>query len=204
VQAHGTGTPQNRVTESHILDETARLFGIRDWPVCALKSYLGHSIGAAAGDQLVMTLGTWAHGLLPGVLTAERDADDVHNAHLAILRAHREIDPQTLDVALLNAKGFGGNNASATVLAPHVAERMMTRRFGDAAMREWRARNEAVREAAADHDARASLGEAPPVYRFDHGVLHGEDLRWDAESLQVPGGSRPIALRLESPYPDMM
>jgi acetoacetyl-[acyl-carrier protein] synthase len=28
VQAHGTGTPQNRVTESHILNEVARQFGI--------------------------------------------------------------------------------------------------------------------------------------------------------------------------------
>jgi acetoacetyl-[acyl-carrier protein] synthase len=203
VQAHGTGTPQNRVTESHILDETARVFGIRDWPVCALKSYLGHSIGAAAGDQLVMTLGTWAHGWLPGILTAPRDADDVHNARLAILRAHREVDPRSLDVALLNAKGFGGNNASATVLAPHVAERLLEKRHGREAMLGWRERNEAVRAAAADHDERACRGEAPPLYRFDHGVLHGEDLRWDAARMQVPGYPLPVDLGTESPYADM-
>lgn len=37
VQAHGTSTPQNRVTESHILNETAKVFGIEKWPVGAIK-----------------------------------------------------------------------------------------------------------------------------------------------------------------------
>ena len=202
VQAHGTGTPQNRVTESHILDETARVFGIRDWPVCAVKSYLGHSIGAAAGDQVVMTLGTWAHGWLPGILTAASNAADVHATHLDILRRHRDCDPVELDVALINAKGFGGNNATATLLSPHVARRMMEKRFGADAMNDWRARNEAVRVAAADHDNRATAGEAPPIYRFDHGVLHGEDLGWDADAMRVPGYARAVDLTRETPYPD--
>ena len=45
IQAHGTGTPQNRVTESHILNETAKAFGIKDWKVAAVKTYLGHRQG---------------------------------------------------------------------------------------------------------------------------------------------------------------
>lgn len=203
VQAHGTGTPQNRVTESHILDETARVFGIRDWPVCALKCYLGHSIGAAAGDQLVMTLGTWAHGLLPGIVTAERDAADVHRSHLDILRRHQQREARELDVAIINAKGFGGNNASCTVLAPHVAERMLEKRFGRERMRGHAALNERVRERSAGYDARASDGEARPIYHFDHGVLHGEDLEWDASRLRVPGYAQAIDLEMESPYADM-
>lgn len=203
VQAHGTGTPQNRVTESHILDETARVFGIREWPVCALKAQLGHSIGAAAGDQLVMTLGTWAHGLLPGILTAEHTADDVHDRHLAILRRHEVRAAQELDVALLNAKGFGGNNASATILAPHIVARMLEKRHGRERCLKWQRLNEAVREASRDHDERASRGEAPPIYRFDHGVLRGEDLDWTAQRLRVPGYAQAVDLDVSSPYPDM-
>jgi acetoacetyl-[acyl-carrier protein] synthase len=41
VQAHGTGTPQNRVTESEILSRIAEAFGIEEWPVAAIKCYLG-------------------------------------------------------------------------------------------------------------------------------------------------------------------
>lgn len=203
IQAHGTGTPQNRVTESHILDETARIFGIRDWPVCALKAYLGHSIGAAAGDQLVMTLGVWAHGLLPGILSAEHSAADVHERHLAILRRHEERPAQELDVALLNAKGFGGNNASATILAPHVAARMLEKRHGRDSWLRWQRLNEAVREHSRDHDERASRGEVAPIYRFDHDVLHGEDLEWDAQRLRVPGYALDVDLDMVSPYADM-
>ncbi|MFZ9585753.1 MAG: beta-ketoacyl synthase, partial [Pseudohongiellaceae bacterium] len=66
VQAHGTGTPQNRTTESAIFADVARHFGIRDWPITATKAYLGHSIACAGGDQLAMTLGVWAHGVIPG------------------------------------------------------------------------------------------------------------------------------------------
>jgi len=204
VQAHGTGTPQNRVTESHILDETARIFGIRDWPVCALKCYLGHSIGAAAADQLVMTLGTWVYGLLPGIVTADRSAGDVHRTHLDILRRHQARDPRELDVAIINAKGFGGNNASCTLLAPHVAGRMLAKRYGRETLRKHAALNERVRENTADYDARATKGQVAPIYRFDHGVLHGEDLVWDDRELRLPGYAEAIPLDVESPYADML
>ena len=43
VQAHGTGTPQNRVTESTLLNKVAKAFGVSEWPVAAIKSYVGHS-----------------------------------------------------------------------------------------------------------------------------------------------------------------
>ena len=59
VHAHGTGTPQNRVTESHILSSLANAFGIAAMPVTAIKSHLAHSLAAAGGDQLTSMLGSW-------------------------------------------------------------------------------------------------------------------------------------------------
>ena len=93
VQAHGTGTPQNRVTESHILNSVAQANGITDWPVVAVKSHLGHSIGAAAADQLVNTLGIWQHAILPGITTVEELAADVHSSHLQFVTSHQQVDP---------------------------------------------------------------------------------------------------------------
>lgn len=201
VQAHGTSTPQNRVTESHILDETARIFGIRDWPVCALKCFLGHSIGAASGDQLVMTLGTWAHDMIPGISTIEHTAADVHKSNLLITPEHKPRDAKSLDVAIINAKGFGGNNASATVLAPHIATRILAAQYGRERLRQWEARNEAVRAASADYDERATAKMMEPIYRFDHGVLSGSELQWSDHSISVPGYQQAIELELPSPYP---
>ena len=64
IQAHGTGTPQNRVSESHIFNELAKTFQLEKWPVAAIKAYLGHSLATAAGDQLAASLGAWAHGII--------------------------------------------------------------------------------------------------------------------------------------------
>ena len=85
VQAHGTGTPQNRVTESHIFNEVAKTYQLDNWAVTSIKSYVGHSIGAAAGDQLCSALGVWQFGYIPGIKTIEHIADDVNNSNLDIL-----------------------------------------------------------------------------------------------------------------------
>ncbi|MGB2259632.1 MAG: beta-ketoacyl synthase, partial [Porticoccaceae bacterium] len=53
VHAHGSSTPANRTTESELLDRVAAAFDIYDWPVTAAKSYVGHSLSTASGDQLV-------------------------------------------------------------------------------------------------------------------------------------------------------
>ena len=108
VHAHGTGTPQNRVTESHILSLASRAFGLADWPVVAIKAQLGHSMGPAGGDQLMAALGFWSRGILPGIVSTPALADDVHRDGLDFVLQHREVDPKSMDVVFLNAKGFGG------------------------------------------------------------------------------------------------
>lgn len=200
VQAHGTGTPQNRVSESQILNETARLFGIESWPVAAIKAYLGHTIASASGDQMVTTLGVWADGVIPGVRTIDHVADDVHHNHLRIGPEHIEVGARGIDVAILNAKGFGGNNASATVLAPHVVEVMLGNHHGAAAMRAWRERNEAVRARADAYDEAACAGRLEVIYRFDHEVMDGDDLNLSPSAIGVPGFGPAIDLEVESPY----
>src|SRR5690606_9384231 len=155
IQAHGTSTPQNRVTESHIFNEVAKAFGIERWPVAAIKAFIGHTLGPASGDQLAATLGVWADGLIPGIKTIDHIAADVHCSNLRLGNEHIEVGTEGIDSAILNAKGFGGNNASAPVFAPHIALKMLGKRHGEKAMNAWRERNEAVREQAAAYDVMA-------------------------------------------------
>jgi len=200
VHAHGTSTPQNRVSESHIMNEAARLFGIHDWRVAAVKAYVGHTLATAAGDQFASCFGTWQDGWIPGIATIDHVADDVHQSHLAIGPEHSEVGPEGMDVALVNAKGFGGNNASTALLAPHVARRMLTHRHGQAAMAAWQQRNEAVQERAEAYDAAACEGDFQVVYRFDHNVLDGDDLTLTTGRIGVPGFGQDIDLERGSPY----
>lgn len=202
VQAHGTGTPQNRVTESHVLNECAKAFGIEQWPVAAVKCFLGHSIGVAAGDQIAASLGVWAHGVLPGVQTIDHVADDVHNSHLSISSEHRQFANEGLDVAIINAKGFGGNNASASMFSPTVVEAMLARKHGSDAIAAWRARNETVAASARHYDEQATAGTAEPIYKFNHNVLSGEHVRFSEGQLHIEGYEA-IDLFEPSAYNDM-
>jgi acetoacetyl-[acyl-carrier protein] synthase len=201
VQAHGTGTPQNRVTESEILSRTAQAFGIDAWPVVAAKCYLGHSIGAAAGDQLITTLGLWQHGILPGIATTDSIAADVHQDNLAFSHRHREVDPQQQYYAIINSKGFGGNNASAALMSPLATTRMLQARYSSQQWQQWERANEAVRARQQAYDDDMIEGTIAPVYKFDHGVLHDSDITMDAQLLSI--GGQEVRLDRESPYGDM-
>lgn len=204
VQAHGTSTPQNRVTESHIFNEVAKTFGIERWPVAAIKAFIGHTLGPASGDQLAATLGVWAEGLIPGIRTIDHIAPDVHCSNLRIDSEHLEVGKEGIDSAILNAKGFGGNNASAPVFAPHIALKMLGRRHGEKALNAWRERNEAVRAQAAAYDAAACEGDLRTIYKFDHNVMGGGDLDLAQRAIAVPGFGLPVDLDIDSPYKDWM
>lgn len=201
VQAHGTGTPQNRVTESHILNEVAKVFGIQGWPVAAIKAYLGHTISSASGDQLAATLGVWADGILPGIATVNRFADDIHTSNLSLSQAHREID---CDIALLNSKGFGGNNATATAFSPAATLRLLEARHGARVIAQWQAKEEEVAAEAARYDDRAMRGESEVIYRFDYQVLSGQELTLSDAEITVPGYAQPVSLAVNSPYADWL
>lgn len=199
VQAHGTGTPQNRVTESRILNETAKAFGIRDWPVAAIKCYVGHTMAVAGGDQLMNTLGVYRYGIIPGIATIDTLAHDVYASHLRIAPTHLEREIDNLHVAFLNAKGFGGNNATATVFAPHIAERLLTKKHGLKTMDAWRDKVEQTRARAAAYDQAATAGTTETIYRFDHDVRDDIHIRLTPDELCVDGYLQPIPLNLKNP-----
>jgi acetoacetyl-[acyl-carrier protein] synthase len=201
VQAHGTGTPQNRVTEAEILSRTAATFGIDSWPVAAVKAYLGHSLGTASGDQLIATLGIWHHGVIPGITTIDAIAPDVRQDNLAFATSHRQVDPGHQQYAILNSKGFGGNNASATLLSPVATRQMLQRRYSTQEWRRWQRINEAVCQRQSEYDQAMIAGTERPLYRFDHGVLSDDDVELDSRAIVV--GGRRVSLDLASPYADM-
>ena len=187
VQAHGTGTPQNRTTESQILNGVAEAFGIEDWPVAAIKCYVGHTMAAAGGDQLASSLGVFAHGVLPGIATIDAVAADVERDHLRISREPLRRDPADWDVSFLNAKGFGGNNATATIASPGVAMGWLEMRHGAAALAKWRDHNETTVRQSARWDHALTAGTAEIVYRFDYEVRSEEHVRIEGETMHIAG-----------------
>ncbi len=203
VQAHGTSTPQNRVTESHVINETAKAFGITDWHVCAIKCYLGHSQGTAGGDQLSMSLGVWKYGYLPGIATLDKVADDVHRSNLRLEQSHREVGSEGMDSVILNAKGFGGNNASAPVIAPHIVNRLLSNKYDHKTLNGYRDRLAEVQACAEEYDQEATQGTSRPTYLFGHNVLEGDMLEITDKEIRIPGYEQTISVEIENPFDDL-
>jgi len=200
IQSHGSSTPQNRVTESIIFNKVAAAFGIKDWPVTAVKAFVGHPLGPASGDQLISSLGTFADDLIPGIKTTHAIADDVVDENLDILLQDKEAE---MDVAFLNSKGFGGNNATATVLSANVAQAMLEKRYGDEAYLLYTKKREQVRLTANAYDQQALQGELNVIYNFGQDIINEENIEVTDSTLTIGEFKNSVNLKFENPYGDM-
>ncbi|MEH6563731.1 MAG: beta-ketoacyl synthase [Halopseudomonas sp.] len=204
VHAHGSSTPANRTTESEILDRVAEAFGINNWPIAAAKAYVGHSLASASADQLVATLGSFRYQIIPGIKTIDAVAKDVHQQHLQFSTTDIDRQSKPLEVAFINSKGFGGNNASALVLAPNVVERMLAKRYGEEAFADYSARREQTRANAAAYDARALKGQLDIIYNFGQGMIDEQGIEICDAHISIPGFSKKLTFRKDDRFKDML
>ena len=194
----------HRKTESHILNEVAKVFDVQDWHVTAIKSYLGHTLAAASGDQVASAIGTWNDGWIPGITTIDHIADDVFHSNLKISNEHIETDPKNpMEVAFVNSKGFGGNNATGILLSPQKTLRMLENRFGKELISKYWDRNSSTVQNINEYDHTATQYGIPTVYKFGEEVLDGENIKIDQEKIIVDGWQNHVDLDFENPYLDM-
>ncbi len=103
INAHGTGTPINDVVETKAI---RTVFG--KWadsvPVSSIKSMIGHTQGAASAIEAVACLLTIKHNIIPPNMNYD-EPDPECSLNIVANRARK----QTVNVALSNAFGFGGN-----------------------------------------------------------------------------------------------
>lgn len=203
IQAHGTSTPQNRVTESHVLSKVATSFGATGMPVTALKAFLGHSQGTAGGDQLHLSLGVWKDGILPGITTSSELANDVYQEGLRFQLKHESYGKTHFDAALLNSKGFGGNNATAILLAPHKVMEMLSKRYSKEELDAYKVKNIKVKNTAEAYNQAAIHGQVLPVYKFGFNVLGGEDLAISDTDIHLPGYEMPVVFDVKNEFDDI-
>ncbi|NQU63847.1 MAG: beta-ketoacyl synthase, partial [SAR324 cluster bacterium] len=199
ISAHGTGTPQNRTTESFGLNEIAKAFGIKNWPVSAIKCYVGHSLGPASGDQLASLLGTWKYGFIPGIATLDEIAEDVHQSNLHFSQAHIEVDLEHHGAALINSKGFGGNNGTGVILSPLTTHKMLAEKHGRKKMSVYQKRNSSVADKANEYDQETIKGRTKPIYKFGKNVLEESDLNLTDQALKIPGFKKSVNLDIPNP-----
>ncbi|MEO1322158.1 MAG: beta-ketoacyl synthase, partial [Pseudomonadota bacterium] len=130
--------------------------------------------------------------------------EDVHQERLALGPEHQRIGQDGLEVAILNSKGFGGNNASAVVLSPHRTETMLETRYGAEAMAIYRNKREASLAASQAYIERADKGDYAPIYRFGEAQISESDIEISQTSVAINGLANKIQLPTHNPYVDMM
>ena len=173
--AHGTGTPLNRITESHIVSTFAKEFGIENLPVTSVKSKLGHTMGTAGMDQIWCGLGALESQKLTGICTIPKLADDVFKENLDFFLENKEFNSQK-DIAFLNSKGFGGNNATSALISSNLTEELLQRRFTDKELKAWKKKREATLKLREKNFELAVNSDIKPIYEFDKDVLDLNDL----------------------------
>ena len=109
----------------------------------------------------------------------------------------------TMDVAFLNSKGFGGNNATASVLSPSIVESMMMNRYGEEKMAAYKDKRAGVRIVAANYDKAATDGDLNVIYNFGTGIIEDHEIEIHQESMQVGNFANSINLNFENPFADM-
>ena len=167
VIAHGTGTFQNRSTESDVLNRVAEGFKLKNWKVTALKGMLGHTMGPAAGDELMTAIGIWNHGLIPGINTTKKLADDVLSDNLDFCLNTRKVDKEKVDAIFLNAKGFGGNNGSCGVVSPSFIKSKLNQQE----LKNYESKLLDTEEKRAVYMEESNNGKYDLIYRFKEEIL---------------------------------
>ncbi|MFI0242346.1 beta-ketoacyl-[acyl-carrier-protein] synthase family protein [Streptomyces sp. NPDC016845] len=109
VNAHGTSTQKNDLAEALVLQ---KLFPSPP-PVTAIKSVIGHGVGAAGAIEAAVTVLTLQHQLIPP--TANLDQMDPQIDLDIVTKTPR---PHTMQAALSNSFAFGGQNAVLAFRAP--------------------------------------------------------------------------------------
>ena len=185
--AHGTGTPLNRITESHIVSTFAKEFGIENLPVTSVKSKLGHTMGTAGMDQIWCGLGALESQKLTGICTIPKLADDVFKDNLDFFLENKEFNSQK-DIAFLNSKGFGGNNATSALISSNLTEELLQRRFTDKELKAWKKKREATLKLREKNFELAVNSDIKPIYEFDKDVLDLTDLEISKKNIKTKTG----------------
>lgn len=111
IKAHGTGSENNNAAEATAI---TRLLGQKSKPVCALKPFVGHTLGASGINEMVLLMWCLSAGFIPRVGGFEKNTD------ITFQPLQNTLPVNQTQTVLLNSIGFSGNNTAVLLRIPYV------------------------------------------------------------------------------------
>ncbi len=106
VNAHGTATPNNDLSESHALKQIFKEIP----PFSSTKAYTGHTLAASGGIEAVFSLLAIEHQCLLPNLNFQNPIEET-----GLMPVQKLVYEQNIKHVLSNSFGFGGNNSSIII-----------------------------------------------------------------------------------------
>jgi len=103
INAHGTGTPNNDLTESIAIE---RVFGESYPPYSSLKPYIGHTLGAAGSIEAIFSVLSINHQWAYPSLNLKNSISGVH------VVPNKTLSKTNVKNVMSNSFGFGGNDTT--------------------------------------------------------------------------------------------
>ena len=121
------------------------------------------------------------------ICTIPKIADDVFTDNLDFYLEDQAFDKHK-DIVMINSKGFGGNNATASVASENLTMSLIEKRYSKTDIAKWEAKREAVLKNRSVEREKAISGSIEPIYEFDKDVLDLADLEVKKNHIKTSTG----------------
>ena len=144
-------------------------------------------MGSAGMDQLWGALGAMETQNCSGICTIPKVADDVFTDNLNFYLKDQSFDKQK-DIVIINSKGFGGNNATTSVVSENLTMSLIEKRYTKSDITNWQTKRESVLEKRHNERQKAINNDIEPIYEFDKDVLDLTDLKVSKNNIKTSTG----------------
>jgi len=105
-----------------------------------------------------------------------------------------------MKAAIINSKGFGGNNATGLILSPQTTMEMLEKKYGPTRLAQYKLLNEKVSASAKAYDKAAIDGNYDVIYHFGSEVMDGNDLTITDQGIAMTKFENQLTFSQDNPF----
>ena len=154
---------------------------------------------------MISTLGSWKNNIIPGITSTPELAENVHRENVEFLLQNKKFDGEDYDFAVLNAKGFGGNNGTALVASPSKTMKMLETKYSKKDIHEYLLKKRKIDTQLDKYKAEVLQGDIKSRYMFGEDVIDGmNDFEIETDKITNKLNKEIFNLNSTLPYKDYL